>query len=172
MAGAVAEGVNYPGVGHPEVGGGRVSAERTEVGGQRPVSSESSRRLTKTDLRLVRFAERLAETEALIAEMVKAEIGVVGKFVTRRGLAALLQVSVRTVDEAVAAKEITPVRILGRVRFYVPHVVMQLTAAAIARLEELEGTTGVRTLDCGLGGNLGQEIEQENAETTEGGQHR
>jgi len=149
-----------------------VSAERTEVGGQRSVSSESSRRLTKTDLRLVRFAERLAETEALIAEMLKAEIGVAGKFVTRQGLAALLEVSVRTVDEAVAAKEITPVRILGRVRFYVPHVVMQLTAAAIARLEEMKGTTGVRTLDCGPGGNPGQEIEQENAEKTEGGQGR
>ena len=130
------------------------------------MTSESSGRLTKTDLRLVRFAERLAETEALIAERLKAEIGVVGKFVTRKGLAALLDVSVRTVDEAVAAGEITPVRILGRVRFYVPLVVMQLTAAAIARLEELKGTTGLRTTDCRPGRNPGQAIEQEKGEQT------
>ena len=149
-----------------------MSDERPEVGGQRPVTSESSRRVTKTDLRLVRFAERLAETEALIAEMLKAEIGVAGKFVTRKGLAAVLDVSVRTVDEAVAAKEITPVRILGRVRFYVPHVVMQLTAAAMARLEELDGTTGLQTSDCGPGKRRGRELEQEKTETTEGGHSR
>jgi hypothetical protein len=143
--------------------------QRTEVGGQR---SATSGRVTKTELRVLRCVERLAETEALIAERLKAEAGGVGKFVTRKGLAALLQVSVRTVDEAAAAGEFTPVRIRGRVRFYLPHVVMQLTAAMIARLEELKGTTGLQTTDCGPGKSRGRELEQENAEKAEGGQHR
>jgi excisionase family DNA binding protein len=89
-------------------------------------------------LRVVRCAERLALDEKLRAEALKAENG----FVTRHGLAALLKVSVRTVDEMVAAKEISPVRLHGPlVRFYMPDVIRELTAAAGA------GTTGLRTTD-------------------------
>ena len=91
---------------------------------------------TKTEVRLARCAERLALDEKLRAEAVNAENG----FVTRHGLATLLKVSVRTVDEMVADEEITPVRPHGPlVRFYVPHVVRELTAAAVARLEKLKG---------------------------------
>jgi hypothetical protein len=87
-------------------------------------------------LRVVRCAERLALDETLRAEALKAENG----FVTRHGLAVLLKVSVRTVDEMVADEEITPVRPHGPlVRFYVPHVIRELTAAAVARLEKLKG---------------------------------
>ena len=102
-----------------------------------PLSGEGGRaRAAKTDLRVVRCAERLALDEKLRAEAVNAENG----FVTRHGLAALLKVSVRTVDEMVADEEITPVRPHGPlVRFYVPHVVRELTAAAVARLEKLKG---------------------------------
>jgi excisionase family DNA binding protein len=61
-------------------------------------------------------------------------------FVTRHELAGLLRVSVRTVDEMVAAKEITPVRLHGPlVRFYMPDVIRELTAWAVARLEKLKG---------------------------------
>ncbi len=85
----------------------------------------------KTELRVARCAERLSAA---------VEGGGGGGFVTRRGLAAVLKVSVRTVDEMVAAKEITPVRPHGPlVRFYLPHVVRELTAAAVARLEKLKG---------------------------------
>jgi hypothetical protein len=81
---------------------------------------------TKTEVRLARCAERMSAV---------AEAGGGEGFVTRRGLAAVLKVSVRTVDEMVAAKEITPVRPHGPlVRFYLPHVVRELTAAAVARL--------------------------------------
>ena len=102
-----------------------------------PLSGEGgSARATKTELRVVRCAERLALDEKLRAEALNAENG----FVTRHGLAALLKVSVRTVDEMVADEEITPVRPHGPlVRFYVPHVVRELTAAAVARLEKLKG---------------------------------
>ena len=86
---------------------------------------------TKTEVRLARCAERLSDAVA-------GGHGLDG-FVTRRGLAAVLQVSLRTVDEMVAAKEITPVRIRGLVRFYLPDVVRELTAAAVARLEKLKG---------------------------------
>ena len=79
----------------------------------------------KTEVRLARCAERMSAV---------AEAGGGEGFVTRRGLAAVLKVSVRTVDEMVAAKEITPVRIRGLVRFYLPDVVRELTAAAVARL--------------------------------------
>ena len=85
---------------------------------------------TKTEVRMARCAERLALDEKLRAEALNAENG----FVTRHGLAALLKVSVRTVDEMVADGEITPVRPHGPlVRFYVPHVIRELTAAAAAR---------------------------------------
>lgn len=90
---------------------------------------------TKTEVRVARCAERIAEWERLATE-----IGVGQGFVTRRGLAAVLKVSVRTVDEMVADEEITPVRPGGKlVRFYLPDVVRQLTAAAVARLEKLKG---------------------------------
>lgn len=93
---------------------------------------------TKTEVRVARCAERIAEWERLATE-----IGVGQGFVTRRGLAAVLKVSVRTVDEMIAAKEITPVRVRGLVRFYLPQVVRELTAAAVARVR----TTGLRTTD-------------------------
>jgi excisionase family DNA binding protein len=70
------------------------------------------------------------------------EAGQVEKFLTRHELAALLKISVRTVDEMVAAREITPLRPGGvLVRFYLPDVVRELTAAAVARLEKLKGDT-------------------------------
>lgn len=87
---------------------------------------------TKTDVRLARCADRLAVASGGGPEL--------QGFVTRRGLASVLKVSVRTVDEMVAAKEITPVRIRGvLVRFYLPDVVRELTAAAVGRLEKLKG---------------------------------
>ena len=119
---------------------------------------------TKTDLRVVRCAGRVALNEKLKAETLKAEIetgstsprpspqsgegerfltaeietgstsprpspqsGEGEQFLTRRGLAAVLKVSVRTVDEMVAAGEITPVRIRGLVRFCLAEVVRELT---------------------------------------------
>ena len=94
---------------------------------------------TKTDVRLARCCERVAMDEELKAEVLKAGIEAKGAVVTRRGLAAVLKVSVRTVDEMVAAEEITPLRVRGLVRFYLPDVVRQLTAAAVARLEKLKG---------------------------------
>ncbi|HOC56586.1 MAG TPA: hypothetical protein PKI20_13270 [Verrucomicrobiota bacterium] len=95
---------------------------------------------TKTDLRVVRCAERLALDERLMAEALKAEMGARGAVVTREGLAEVLLVSVRTVDEMVAKGEITPMRPGGvLVRFYLPNVIRQLTAAAVARLEKLKG---------------------------------
>ena len=95
---------------------------------------------TKTDLRVVRCAERLAQDETLKAEILKAERGPETKILTRADLAAVLKVSVRTVDEMVAAEQITPVRPGGvLVRFYLPDVVRQLTAAAVARLEKMKG---------------------------------
>ena len=107
----------------------------------RPSSGDGgSARTAKTDLRVVRCAERLALNEKLKAETLKAEIEGGAGFLTRRELAAVLKVSVRTVDEMVADEEITPVRPHGPlVRFYVPHVVRELTAAAVARLEKLKG---------------------------------
>jgi len=86
---------------------------------------------TKTDVRLARCADRLAVASGGGPEL--------QGFVTRRGLASVLKVSVRTVDEMVAAKEITPVRVRGLVRFYLPDVVRELTAAAVGRLEKLKG---------------------------------
>lgn len=95
---------------------------------------------TKTEVRLARCAERVAVDEGLRAEALKAEIEAKGAVVTRRGLAVVLKVSVRTVDEMVAKGEITPMRPGGvLVRFYLPDVVRQLTAAAVARLEKLKG---------------------------------
>ncbi len=90
----------------------------------------------KTEVRLARCAEALACGHQ--AGGVDGGHGLHG-FVTRRGLAGVLKVSVRTVDEMVAAKEITPVRVRGLVRFYLPDVVRELTAAAVARLEKLKG---------------------------------
>ncbi len=88
---------------------------------------------TKTDVRLARCAERLAEWTA-------GQQGEPRAVVTRQGLAGVLQCSVRTVDEMVAKGEITPLRPGGvLVRFYLPDVVRQLTAAAVARLEKLKG---------------------------------
>jgi excisionase family DNA binding protein len=46
-------------------------------------------------------------------------------------LAAALHVSVRTVDEMIAAGEIPVVRIRETVRFYLPDVVRSLTANAV-----------------------------------------
>lgn len=101
-------------------------------------------RPTKTEVRLARCAERAATNEKLKAEILKAEMEAGGAVVTRRGLAAVLKCSVRTVDEMVSAGEITPVRPGGKlVRFYLPDVVRELTAAAVARLR----TTGLLTTD-------------------------
>ena len=103
---------------------------------------------TKTDVRLARCAERVAVDEELKAQAVraglaKAETEAKGAIVTRRELAAVLKVSVRTVDEMVAAGEITPLRPGGvLVRFYLPDVVRELTAAAVARLEKLKENSG------------------------------
>ncbi len=100
-------------------------------------------RAAKTDLRVVRCAGRV---ERLKAETLKAEIGEGQEFLTRKELAAVLKVSVRTVDEMVAVGEITPIRPRGvLVRFYLPDVVRELTAAAVARA----GTTGLQTTDYG-----------------------
>ena len=95
---------------------------------------------TKTEVRLARCAERLAEWNT----GQQGEPGGDGcpcrAVVTREGLAGVLLVSVRTVDEMVAKGEITPMRPGGvLVRFYLPDVVRQLTAAAVARLEKLKG---------------------------------
>lgn len=95
---------------------------------------------TKTEVRLARCAERLAEWNA----GQQAEEGGNGcpcrAVVTRKGLAGVLVVSVRTVDEMVAKGEITPMRPGGvLVRFYLPDVLRELTAAAVARLEKLKG---------------------------------
>jgi excisionase family DNA binding protein len=93
----------------------------------------------KTDLRVVRCAERAGK---LKAETLKGESEAGARFLTRRELAGVLKVSVRTVDEMVAAKEITPVRPHGPlVRFYLPHVIRELTAAAAARMQKLKGDT-------------------------------
>lgn len=95
-------------------------------------------RPTKTDLRVVRCAERVAQDETLKAEILKAERGPETRFLTRGDLAAVLKVSVRTVDEMVAAEQITPVRPGGvLVRFYLPDVVRELTARAVARCAQL-----------------------------------
>ncbi len=91
---------------------------------------------TKTDVRLARCAERVAMDEEVRAEAVRAETEAKGAIVTRRGLAAVLKVSVRTVDEMVAKGEITPLRPGGvLVRFYLPDVVRELREAAAMRAE-------------------------------------
>jgi excisionase family DNA binding protein len=104
----------------------------------RPSSGDGgSARAAKTDLRVVRCAERLAMDEKLMAEAIKAviEAGVV--FLTRKGLAVLLKASVRTVDEMVANNELRVMRPGGvLVRFYLPHVVEDLEKAAAKRLQE------------------------------------
>lgn len=93
---------------------------------------------TKTDLRVVRCAERLAEWNAGRRE--GRDDCRCRTVVTREGLAGVLVVSVRTVDEMVAKGEITPMRPGGvLVRFYLPAVLRQLTAAAVARLEKMKG---------------------------------
>ena len=51
----------------------------------------------------------------------------------------MLKVSVRTVDEMVAAGEITPVRIRGLVRFCLAEVVRELTVSSVERLQKLKG---------------------------------
>jgi excisionase family DNA binding protein len=58
------------------------------------------------------------------ADLVPAEEA--GKWFTRPGLAATLQVSVCTVDRMVANEDIPCVRVRGRVRFYVSDVVEAL----------------------------------------------
>ena len=119
-------------------------------------------RPTKTEVRLARCAEQMlrgqrsevgGQRSGKHAESLKAENG----FVTRHGLAAVLKVSVRTVDEMVAAKEITPVRIRGLVRFYLPDVVRELTAAALRKAEILKAesrsgksTVGTWSFNSGL----------------------
>ena len=96
-------------------------------------------RPTKTELRVVRCAELLAQAEKLEAETLRGEGAAEIKFLTREDLAGLLQCSVRTVDEMVANEEITPVRPGGvLVRFYLPNVIRELTAAAVARLQKLK----------------------------------
>ena len=112
---------------------------------------------TKTDLRVVRCAGRVALNEKLKAETVKAEIetgstsprpspqsGEGEQFLTRRGLAAVLKVTVRTVDEMVAAGEITPVRIRGLVRFCLAEVVRELTEGDGPRPEIRNSKSEVR----------------------------
>jgi len=82
----------------------------------------------------------VAGAEKLKPETLKTEIRVGEKLLTRRELAAVLKVSVRTVDEMVAAKEITPLRPRGvLVRFHLPDVVRELTASAVERLQKLRG---------------------------------
>ena len=49
-----------------------------------------------------------------------------GAFLTRRGVAAVLQVSVCTVDRMVANGELPCVRLGRRVRFYLPDVIEAL----------------------------------------------
>ena len=95
---------------------------------------------TKTEVRLARCAERLAEWNASQQGQTSGA-GEHGRaVVTRQGLADVLLVSVRTVDEMVAKGEITPMRPGGvLVRVYLPDVLRQLTAAAVARLEKLKG---------------------------------
>ena len=106
----------------------RPSSQRGEGGGDRAA---------KTDLRMVRCAERLAMDEKLMAEALKAVIEAGIMFLTRKGLAVLLKVSVRTVDEMVASDELRVMRPGGvLVRFYLPHVVEDLEKAAAKRLEE------------------------------------
>ena len=106
----------------------RPSSQRGEGGGDRAA---------KTDLRVVRCAERLAMDEKLMAEALKAVIEAGIMFLTRKGLAVLLKVSVRTVDEMVASDELRVMRPGGvLVRFYLPHVVEDLEKAAAKRLEE------------------------------------
>ena len=95
---------------------------------------------TKTEARLARCAERLAEWNAGQQREASADGLPIRAVVTRKGLAEVLLVSVRTVDEMVAKGEITPMRPGGvLVRFYLPDVLRQLTAAAVARLEKLKG---------------------------------
>jgi len=117
-----------------------------------PQRGGGASRQTKTDVRLARCAERVAVDEELKAESLQAELEAKGAIVTRRGLAAVLKVSVRTVDEMVAAEEITPLRVRGLVRFFLPDVVRQLTAAAVARLEKLKEDAkarfGLPTTNC------------------------
>ena len=97
-------------------------------------------RHTKTDSRVGRCAERLALDEKLMAEALKAVIEAGIMFLTRKGLAVLLKVSVRTVDEMVAADELRVMRPGGvLVRFYLPHVVEDLEKAAAKRLKEQKG---------------------------------
>lgn len=94
-------------------------------------------RAAKTDLRVVRCAERLALDEKLRAEALRAVIEAGIMFLTRKGLAVLLKVSVRTVDEMVASDELRVMRPGGvLVRFYLPHVVEDLEKAAAKRLQE------------------------------------
>ena len=95
---------------------------------------------TKTEVRLARCAERLAEWSAGRQAEQGGDDCPCRAVVTREGLAAVLLVSVRTVDEMVAKEEITPMRPGGvLVRFYLPDVLRQLTAAAVARLQKLKG---------------------------------
>ena len=95
---------------------------------------------TKTEVRLARCAERLAEWNRSRQGGRTGDGDPLRGVVTRKGLAEVLQVSVRTVDEMVAKEEITPLRPGGvLVRFYLPDVLRQLTAAAVARLEKLKG---------------------------------
>ena len=98
-------------------------------------------RATKTEVRLARCAERLVEWNASQQRDGSGDGSALRGVVTRKGLAEVLHVSVRTVDEMVAKEEITPLRPGGvLVRFYLPDVLRQLTAAAVARLERLKVT--------------------------------
>jgi len=95
--------------------------------------------------------------------------------VTIQGLAGVLKVSLKTVERMLKNGDITRMKGLPSdvVRFYLPDVLEELRQGKqkFGRKAATE-TTGPQTIDCGPGGNLGQEIEQENAEKTEGGQKR
>jgi excisionase family DNA binding protein len=82
----------------------------------------------------VQSAEWKAEGGGRSARSCEEREGGQPVLVTRRGLAVVLGVSLRTVDRMLAAREIAPVRLRGwSVRFYVPDVVRALTATALSR---------------------------------------
>ena len=95
--------------------------------------------------------------------------------VTIQGLAGVLKVSLKTVERMLKNGDITRMKGLPSdvVRFYLPDVLEELRQGKqkFGRKAATE-TTGPQTIDRRPGGNLGLEIEQENAEKTEGGQKR
>ena len=64
------------------------------------------------------------ERQTAVADLVPAEEA--GKWFTRPGLAAALKVSVSTIDRMVKSEDLPCVRLRGRVRFYLPAVVVAL----------------------------------------------